>query len=136
MAAQPILVGPAEQAARLRLHRRAYHGWQRRAHGPAAASSTGRLHVEVRLLQGLGGLAHRLEDGGVGAGRVQRIPLVLECCQGAVDLLQLLLVVLFPLEGLQGYPLVRLGVLACCCCLLLGALHLVKNLFGAPPFSN
>ena len=53
-------------------------------------------------LDGLGGVAHVLQDLRVGAGVLQRLPLELDGGQGPVDLGQLLLVALLPLQGLEG----------------------------------
>ena len=53
-------------------------------------------------LDGLGGVAHVLQDLRVGAGVLQRLPLELDGGQGPVDLGQLLLVTFLPLQGLEG----------------------------------
>lgn len=53
-------------------------------------------------LHGLGGVAHVLQHFRVGVGVLQRLPLELDCGQRPVDLSQLLLVALFPFQGLQS----------------------------------
>lgn len=55
----------------------------------------------VRGLHGLGGEAHVLQHFRVGVGVLERLPLELDGGQRAVDLLQLLAVAFFPLQGLQ-----------------------------------
>lgn len=60
------------------------------------------LHVFVRFLHGLGGDAHAFQNFGVGVGVLQSFPLELDGGQGAVDPAELLLVPLFPLQGLEG----------------------------------
>lgn len=56
----------------------------------------------MRSLHGLGGVAHVLQHFCVGVSVLQRLPLELDGGQRPVDLSQLLLVALFPLQGLQS----------------------------------
>lgn len=61
----------------------------------------GDSHVLVCCLHGLGGVAHVLQHLRVGVGVLQRLPLELDGGQRPVDLGQLLLVALLPLQGLE-----------------------------------
>lgn len=60
------------------------------------------IHVLVSVLHGLGGEAHVLEHFCVSVGVLQSFSLILNGGQGAVDLSQLLLITLLPLQGLEG----------------------------------
>lgn len=60
------------------------------------------IHVLVSVLHGLGGEAHVLEHFCVSVGILQSFSLIFDGGQGAVDLSQLLLITLLPLEGLEG----------------------------------
>lgn len=60
------------------------------------------LHVFVDLLQGLGSEAHVLQDLRVGVRVLQSFPLKLDGGERAIDLGELLLQALLPLQGLQG----------------------------------
>jgi hypothetical protein len=59
------------------------------------------VHVGVSLLQRLGGLVHGLQDGRVRVGPLQRLPLLFDGRQRAVDLLQLTIVPLLALKSLR-----------------------------------
>lgn len=61
------------------------------------------LHVIVGLLERIGRILHCLQDGRVCVGTLQRLPLHLDRGQGAIDLLQLLLVLLLPLQGSNSH---------------------------------
>lgn len=58
------------------------------------------LHIFVRGLHGFSSKAHVFEDFCVGVGVLQSLPLELDGGQRPVNLSQLLLVPLFPLQGL------------------------------------
>lgn len=58
------------------------------------------LHFFMRMLHCLGSEAQILEDFSVGVGVLERFPLELNGRQRPVDLSELLLVTLFPLQGL------------------------------------
>lgn len=60
------------------------------------------LHVLVDLLHGLSSEAHVLQDLCVGVRVLQSFPLKLDGGQRAIDLGELLLQALLPLQGLQG----------------------------------
>lgn len=60
------------------------------------------LHFFMRMLHCLGSEAQVLEDFRVGVGVLERFPLELNGRQCPVDLSELLLVTLFPLQGLQS----------------------------------
>lgn len=59
-------------------------------------------HVVVDLLHGLGSVAHVLQDLCVGVRVLQSFPLELDGGERAIDLRELLLQALLPLQGLQG----------------------------------
>jgi len=58
--------------------------------------------VLVGILQGFGSVLHGLEDGRVGVCAFQGLSLHLDGREGAIDLLQLLLVALLSLQRLDG----------------------------------
>lgn len=60
------------------------------------------LHVVVDLLHGLGSIAHILQDLSVGVGVLESFSLKLDGGECAVDLGELLLQTLLPLQGLQS----------------------------------
>lgn len=60
------------------------------------------LHVLVDLLHGLSSEAHVLQDLCVGVRVLQSFPLKLDGGQRAINLGELLLQALLPLQGLQG----------------------------------
>lgn len=62
----------------------------------------GFLHVFVDLLHGVGGIAHILQDLRVGVGVLQSFPLKLDGGEGPINLGELLLQALLPLQRLQG----------------------------------
>lgn len=60
------------------------------------------LHVLVDLLHGLGSKTHVLQDLCVGVRVLQSFPLKLDGGERAIDLRELLLQSLLPLQGLQS----------------------------------
>lgn len=60
------------------------------------------LQVVVGFFQGFSGNPHDLEDFCVGGGILQRLTLELNGGEGAIDLLELLLIPLLTLQGLQS----------------------------------
>lgn len=60
-------------------------------------------HIVVGHLERVRRILHCLQDGCVCVGALQSLPLHLNCGQSAIDLLQLLLVLLFPLKSLDGH---------------------------------
>lgn len=60
------------------------------------------VHVLVRRLQCVRSVLHRRQHLCVGVGALQRLALHFDRRQGAIDLLQLLLVALLPLQRLDG----------------------------------
>lgn len=59
-------------------------------------------HVLVDALDGLGSVAHGLQDLSVGVGILQCLPLELDGGEGPVNLSELLLKALLPLQCLEG----------------------------------
>lgn len=60
------------------------------------------LHFFMLMLHCFGSHAHIFEDFSVGVGILQRLPLVLDGGQRPVDLIELFLIALFSLQGLEG----------------------------------